>query len=109
MIPLVWEEIAALALGALDRSGNERAADTITGIKADSRTVGPGDLFVAYVEQEDARFAAAADEIRKRNRDRLDVALGHVDADDGIRRTRAQAKGRSGDGAGSRTRQQRPA
>jgi UDP-N-acetylmuramoyl-tripeptide--D-alanyl-D-alanine ligase len=64
VIPLAWEEVAALGLGALDRTGNEGTADTITGIKADSRAVGPGDLFVAlntgvdYVAEAAARGAA---------------------------------------------------
>ena len=44
MIPLAWEEIAELRLGRLE---NPSAHGTITGIRADSREVGPGDLFVA--------------------------------------------------------------
>ena len=58
MIPLAWDEVRALGLGALDGSGD------ITGIKADSREVGPGDLFVAlntgvrFVEEAHARGAA---------------------------------------------------
>ncbi len=61
MIPLAWEEIAALGLGRLD--GGE-AGSVVRGVKADSREVGPGDLFVAlntgvrYVEQARARGAA---------------------------------------------------
>ena len=39
--------MAALALGALERPSGAEVAGTITGIKADSRAVGPGDLFVA--------------------------------------------------------------
>lgn len=42
MIPLPYDEVASLALGRLDG-----ATDPIVGIKADSREVGPGDLFVA--------------------------------------------------------------
>ena len=61
MIPLAWEEIAALGLGRLD--GGE-AGSVVRGVKSDSREVGPGDLFVAlntgvrYVEQARARGAA---------------------------------------------------
>ena len=43
MIPLDWDEIAALRLGRLDGDAGAR----VTAIKADSREVGPGDLFVA--------------------------------------------------------------
>jgi len=45
VIPLVWDEIAGLELGRLERGDDVGGA--ITGIKADSRLVGPGDLFVA--------------------------------------------------------------
>ena len=61
MIPLTWNEIEALQLGRLDRG---RDNGTIVGIRADSRTVGPGDLFVAlntgvaYVEDAQGRGAA---------------------------------------------------
>ncbi len=44
MIPLRWEEIAELGLGVLEAG---TTGSTVTGIKADSREVGPGDLFVA--------------------------------------------------------------
>lgn len=44
MIPVAWEEIAALALGRLDGAP---AGGEIAAIKADSREVGPGGLFVA--------------------------------------------------------------
>lgn len=44
MIPIRWQEIEALALGQLDGYAE---GDLVTGIKADSREVGPGDLFVA--------------------------------------------------------------
>ena len=47
MIPVQWDEVAALALGELDRPDGDRDPGPITGIKADSRLVGPGDLFVA--------------------------------------------------------------
>ena len=59
MIPLDWEEVVALDLGRLD--GN---ANAITAVKADSREVGPGDLFVAlnsgvrYVDEACSRGAA---------------------------------------------------
>ena len=58
MIPIALDDIARLALGALDGSGE------ITGVKADSREVGPGDLFVAlntgveYVDEARVRGAA---------------------------------------------------
>ncbi|HET6624415.1 MAG TPA: Mur ligase family protein [Gaiellaceae bacterium] len=44
MIPLAWEEIEALDLGPLEGGA---PGDSITGIVADSRSAGPGDLFVA--------------------------------------------------------------
>ena len=46
MIPVEWDEIETLDLGALEPGANA-AGGQITGIKADSRVVGPGDLFVA--------------------------------------------------------------
>jgi UDP-N-acetylmuramoyl-tripeptide--D-alanyl-D-alanine ligase len=58
VIPVSVEEVAQLSLGELDGSG------TITRIAADSREVGPGDLFVAlntgvaFVEDARARGAA---------------------------------------------------
>lgn len=58
MIPLAWSEIQELELGDLQGSGE------ITGIEADSREVGPGDLFVAlntgvdFVVDAQARGAA---------------------------------------------------
>jgi UDP-N-acetylmuramoyl-tripeptide--D-alanyl-D-alanine ligase len=58
VIPVALEDIARLDVGVLDGRGE------ITGIKADSRDVGPGDLFIAlntgvqYVD--DARAAGAA-------------------------------------------------
>jgi UDP-N-acetylmuramoyl-tripeptide--D-alanyl-D-alanine ligase len=58
VIPLAWEEVAALELGTLEGGGD------VTGIKADSREVGPGDLFVAlntgvrFVEEARTRGAA---------------------------------------------------
>ncbi|MDQ3671242.1 MAG: Mur ligase family protein [Actinomycetota bacterium] len=61
MIPISFDEVAALGLGRLD-SGDRNGP--ITGIKADSREVGPGDLFVAlntgvdYVDEARARGAA---------------------------------------------------
>jgi UDP-N-acetylmuramoyl-tripeptide--D-alanyl-D-alanine ligase len=44
VIPVAWDELAALELGRLARGGDD---GEITAIKADSRVVGPGDLFVA--------------------------------------------------------------
>ena len=61
MIPLHFDEIADLGLGRLD--GGAPGA-LVTGVKADSREVGPGDLFVAlntgvrYVDEAAARGAA---------------------------------------------------
>ena len=58
MIPLTWDEVAALELGALDGGGE------LTRITADSRDAGSGDLFVAlntgvrYVEEARAKGAA---------------------------------------------------
>jgi len=46
VIPVAWDEVAALALGALERPAGA-GAGAITGIRSDSRVVGPGDLFVA--------------------------------------------------------------
>ena len=59
MIAVAWDEIEGLDLGVLEppRSG----ASVITGIKADSRTVGPGDLFVALNTGVDYVRQAAAD------------------------------------------------
>ena len=59
MIPLAWHEIAALELGRLEGDG-----DAVTAVKADSRDVGSGELFVAlntgirYVEEAHSRGAA---------------------------------------------------
>jgi UDP-N-acetylmuramoyl-tripeptide--D-alanyl-D-alanine ligase len=61
VIPLRWQEIAELELGALEGGG---PGSVVTGISADSREVGPGDLFVAlntgvqFVEDAQARGAA---------------------------------------------------
>jgi UDP-N-acetylmuramoyl-tripeptide--D-alanyl-D-alanine ligase len=59
VIPVLWTELEALRLGALDGE-----IGRIDGIKADSRVVGPGDLFVAlntgveHVSEARARGAA---------------------------------------------------
>jgi UDP-N-acetylmuramoyl-tripeptide--D-alanyl-D-alanine ligase len=61
MIPLAWAEIEALGLGRLEPG--ERT-DPVVAIRADSRAVGPGELFVAlnrgvdYVADARARGAA---------------------------------------------------
>ena len=61
MIPVAWHEIEELELGRLDGGG---PGAQVTGIVADSREVGPGDLFVAlntgvrYVDDARARGAA---------------------------------------------------
>jgi len=60
VIPLRLDEIAAFELGRLEGAGG----DVVTGIRADSREVGPGDLFVAlntgvrYVDEARQRGAA---------------------------------------------------
>ncbi len=59
MIPLQWDEVGALGLGRLDGDGS-----IITGVVADSRVAGRGDLFVAlntgvaYVAEARSRGAA---------------------------------------------------
>ena len=65
MIPVRWDAIEALALGKLERPGApDDGGGVIVAIKADSRTVGPGDLFVAlntgveHVAEAAARGAA---------------------------------------------------
>ena len=64
MIPVAWEEVAALSLGALEPPPGTGVPPLLTGIKADSRIVGPGDLFVAlntgvaFVAEAAARGAA---------------------------------------------------
>ena len=61
MIPVGWDELAALGLGVLERGRDD---GPITRILADSRLVGPGDLFVAlntgvdHVADASARGAA---------------------------------------------------
>ena len=63
MIPVDWDEVERLELGVLEppRGG---APERLTGIKADSRRVGRGDLFVAlntgieYIGEASARGAA---------------------------------------------------
>jgi UDP-N-acetylmuramoyl-tripeptide--D-alanyl-D-alanine ligase len=64
VIPVGWDEVAALSLGVLEPSSGDGPPPQLTGIKADSRAVGPGDLFVAlnagvaYVAEAAARGAA---------------------------------------------------
>jgi len=61
VIPLAWTDVAELRLGRLEGGAQGRF---ITAIKADSREVGPGDLFVAlnagvrYLEEAHGRGAA---------------------------------------------------
>jgi UDP-N-acetylmuramoyl-tripeptide--D-alanyl-D-alanine ligase len=61
MIPLHWEDLAELVLGELV-PGTQ--TDVVEAVKADSRDIGPGELFVAlntgvrYVEEARARGAA---------------------------------------------------
>ena len=61
MIPLSWEEVSALGLGRLEGAP---ADGVVRGVGADSREVGPGDLFVAlntgvrYVDEARGRGAA---------------------------------------------------
>ena len=61
MIPVRWDEIEGLGLGVVE---GRPAGGMVTGIKADSREVGSGDLFVAlntgvrFVEDARARGAA---------------------------------------------------
>ena len=63
MIPVAWSDVVALDLGALE-APQSGAPEQLTGIKADSRVVGPGDLFVGlnagvnHVAEAAARGAA---------------------------------------------------
>jgi UDP-N-acetylmuramoyl-tripeptide--D-alanyl-D-alanine ligase len=59
VIPVEWDEVAALELGVLELRREEDGAGRITGIGGDSRLVGPGDLFVA-LNTGVAHVAAAA-------------------------------------------------
>lgn len=96
MIPIRCEEIEELDLGRLDRPGGSTGTGApITGIKADSRIVGPGDLFVAlntgtaYVadaaargaatlvpEDQEAALAALASLVRSRSDARVVAVVG---------------------------------
>ncbi len=92
MIPVRWDELEALALGRLE-GGGEGAV--VTGIKADSREVGSGDLFVAlntgvrFVEaarargaatlvpaEQDAALAALASLVRSKSEARVVAVVG---------------------------------
>ncbi len=96
MIPVGWEEIEALDLGKLERpEASEGGEATITGVKADSRVVGPGDLFVALntgvehvadaaargaatlvPEDQEAALAALATLVRSRSNARVVAVVG---------------------------------
>ena len=64
VIPVEWDEVVSLELGRLEPPPGNSAPGPITGIGADSRAVGAGDLFVAlntgvaYVDEAAARGAA---------------------------------------------------
>jgi UDP-N-acetylmuramoyl-tripeptide--D-alanyl-D-alanine ligase len=92
VIPLRWEEIAELGLGRLD--GGEPGA-VVTAIRADSREVGAGELFVAlntgvrYVadarasgaatlvpDDQDAALAALASLVRSRSEAQVVAVVG---------------------------------
>ena len=94
MIALTWEEIAGLGLGRLEGGV---AGTSITGIEADSRKVGPGDLFVAlnsgveYVEEarrhgaatlvpddQEAALAALASLVRSKSDAQVVAVVGSV-------------------------------
>src|SRR4029077_13139119 len=47
VIPVEWDEVVALALGRLEPPRGTSAPGPIPGIRADSRAVGAGDLFIA--------------------------------------------------------------
>jgi len=96
VIPIRWEEIEALDLGKLERPpGSASEAASITGIKADSRFVRPGDLFVALntgvehvadaaargaatlvPEDQEAALAALASLVRSRSDARVVAVVG---------------------------------
>ena len=94
MIPLAWDEIAALELGSLARGAG---GSEVTAIVSDSRLAGPGDLFVAlntgirYVEQarergastlvpddQEAALAALARLVRSKSDARVVAVVGSV-------------------------------
>jgi UDP-N-acetylmuramoyl-tripeptide--D-alanyl-D-alanine ligase len=92
VIPIRYEEIDALELGALEGGG---PGSSVTGVRADSREVAPGDLFVAlntgirYIEEarargaitlvprdQDAALAAIASLVRSRSDARVVAVVG---------------------------------
>jgi UDP-N-acetylmuramoyl-tripeptide--D-alanyl-D-alanine ligase len=94
VIALTWGEIAGLGLGRLEGGV---AGTSITGIEADSRKVGPGDLFVAlnsgveYVEEarrhgaatlvpddQEAALAALASLVRSKSDAQVVAVVGSV-------------------------------
>jgi len=60
VIPVEWDDVESLDLGTLEAPRGGTAPAQITGIKADSRVVGPGDLFIALNTGVD-HVASAAD------------------------------------------------
>ena len=93
MIPVTWEEIEDLALGDLRPASG--GVGVVTGIKADSRTSRPGDLFVALntgvrhvgdaaargaatlvPDDQDAALAALASLVRSRSDARVVAVVG---------------------------------
>jgi UDP-N-acetylmuramoyl-tripeptide--D-alanyl-D-alanine ligase len=94
MIALPWEEVTGLGLGRLEGGG---PGDVVTGIVADSRLAGPGDLFVALnagvafvddartrgaatlvPEEQEAALAALAAAVRARSDARVVAVVGSV-------------------------------
>jgi UDP-N-acetylmuramoyl-tripeptide--D-alanyl-D-alanine ligase len=92
VIAVAWHEIEMLGLGPLE-GGDSRPL--ITGIKADSRTVGPGDLFIALntgvefvgearargaatlvPDDQEAALAALASLVRSKSRARVVAVVG---------------------------------
>jgi UDP-N-acetylmuramoyl-tripeptide--D-alanyl-D-alanine ligase len=78
VIPIAWDEIERLELGRLE---GKPADALLTGIKADSREVGPGDLFVALntgVEHVDGARARGAASLVPIDQEAALAALGSL-------------------------------